>query len=120
MTAVKNLGLVKAIHIGTAPPNNTKLLWFDDNIGQKIHKAYNFDLSTWMPLTANVGGTATFPFTDETEVDITHTLNKIPTVIVIDSFGNLLIAEVQYDVNNLTSHLTVSFNSETTGIVILN
>lgn len=51
----KNLGLIKAIHIGVNPPLNVRLIWFDDNLTIKIHKVYDFATSTWIPL-ASVSG----------------------------------------------------------------
>lgn len=51
----KNFGLIKAIHTGVNPPLNTKILWYDDNPGVKIHKAYNVVSSAWEPF----GGGAT-------------------------------------------------------------
>ena len=41
----KNLGLVQAIYAGINPPMNTKIIWYDDNIGVKIHKYYDVTLS---------------------------------------------------------------------------
>jgi len=45
----KNLGLIQAIHAGTSPPLNTKIIWYDDNLGQKIHKYYKVEISQWVP-----------------------------------------------------------------------
>lgn len=49
-----DLGLVKAIHIGLTSPSNTVMLWYDDNISEKIHKWYNTLTSTWEPLVPTV------------------------------------------------------------------
>ena len=46
----QNLGLVRAIEISMVPPINTAIIWYDDNVGQKIHKTYNTLTSTWEPL----------------------------------------------------------------------
>jgi len=48
--AQKNLGIVKAIHVGTTEPTNTNMLWFDSNTGINKHKYYNQVLSIWMYL----------------------------------------------------------------------
>lgn len=53
----RNFGLIKAIHVGVNPPLNIKMLWYDDNSGQKIHKYYEVSLSQWIPLGGN--GTVT-------------------------------------------------------------
>ena len=42
-----NLGQIAGIHIGTSAPTNTKMLWYDDNIGQKIVKYYDVGSTTW-------------------------------------------------------------------------
>ncbi len=59
MSLTKNLGLVKAIFVGLIPPNNTQMLWYDDNNEVKKHKYYNTITSTWTELisgiTANQG-----------------------------------------------------------------
>lgn len=45
--ATKNLGQVSAILISTTPPSNQKMLWYDDNIGQKLLKYYDTNTSSW-------------------------------------------------------------------------
>ena len=47
-----NVGLVKAIHVGTTPPVNTDMLWRDTNFS--IHKYYNTSNSTWESLINSV------------------------------------------------------------------
>lgn len=46
----KNLGLVRAIFVGVNPPSNIKILWYDDNLGQKLQKYYDVISATWKPL----------------------------------------------------------------------
>lgn len=46
----KNLGFIQAIYAGVNSPQNTRIIWYDDNIGEKIHKVYDTTLSTWVPL----------------------------------------------------------------------
>lgn len=43
----KNLGLVKAIFVGTTPPTNTNVLWRDTSISPNAHKAFNTVTSLW-------------------------------------------------------------------------
>lgn len=45
----KNLGLIQAIYSGINPPLNTKVIWYDNNVGQKIHKYYKIEISQWVP-----------------------------------------------------------------------
>jgi hypothetical protein len=49
----KNLGLVQAIYAGINPPMNTKIIWYDDNVGVKIHKYYDVTISEWVPFGDN-------------------------------------------------------------------
>lgn len=51
MGVVKNLGLVKAIQVGTTEPINTNILWFDENID--LHKYFDTTLGIWRVLSAN-------------------------------------------------------------------
>lgn len=51
----KNYGLIKAIHVGTTAPLNTKILWYDDNVGQKIHKYYDVVGASWVPFGGGSG-----------------------------------------------------------------
>lgn len=44
----KNLGLVKAIHVGESAPSNQYMLWFDTV--NEYHKYYDFGLDEWLPL----------------------------------------------------------------------
>lgn len=55
----QNLGLVKAIFIGTSAPSNTNVLWYDDNPGEKKHKYYDTVALAWLPLASSVTGTGT-------------------------------------------------------------
>ena len=66
----KNLGLIKAIHVGVNPPLNTKILWYNDantpyTTGPaKVHYYYDVILADWYPLCQNTnpsnGGNFTY------------------------------------------------------------
>ena len=47
---VENLGWVKSIFEGLNPPSNTKMLWFNTNVGENRHYYYNQSISYWTPL----------------------------------------------------------------------
>lgn len=51
----KNLGIVKAIFVGTSPPTNQMVLWFDDRPDQKFLRWYNTVISEWVPLFTDGG-----------------------------------------------------------------
>lgn len=51
MAKVKNLGLIAAIISGTTPPENKKVLWYDENITTGCAlKYYDLTLNIWKPL----------------------------------------------------------------------
>lgn len=43
----KNLGIVKALHVGTIAPTNTNMIWLDTNLTVPLHKAYNPSSGSW-------------------------------------------------------------------------
>jgi hypothetical protein len=67
--------------------------------------------------TAPSGGTFIQAFTDETTVTVNHNLNTYPAVAVVDSSGNVIMANVQYV---STNSLVVSFTSAQSGMVVCN
>lgn len=46
----KNLGQVAGVHIGTTPPENTVLIWYDSTPSQKCHKVYDAARRIWVIL----------------------------------------------------------------------
>lgn len=46
----KNLGQVAGVHIGTTPPENTVLIWYDSTPSQKCHKVYDAARRVWVIL----------------------------------------------------------------------
>jgi len=64
----KNLGLMKAIHVGVNPPLNTKILWYNDNTEPyttgpaKVHYFYNVINSQWEPLYGQGTGSGNFGY----------------------------------------------------------
>jgi hypothetical protein len=56
MATTKNLGLVAAMQAGLTPPTNTKLLWYNENIGENRHYYYDVVASQWVPLVGSGGG----------------------------------------------------------------
>lgn len=46
----KNLGQVAGVHIGTTPPENTVLIWYDSTPSQKCHKVYDAAKRIWVIL----------------------------------------------------------------------
>ncbi len=82
----KNLGLVKAIHAGLAPPSNTVMLWYDTNVGVKKQKYYDVVLGQWV-LLASVSNQQIFTIKKSLTAAEIQTLNsiRIDTGIVEES-----------------------------------
>lgn len=50
MSTTRNLGLVKAIFVGTTAPSNTQVLWYDTSLPAPIHKYYDTLTTSWVAL----------------------------------------------------------------------
>lgn len=50
MATTRNLGLVKAIFVGTTPPANTQVLWYDTSLAAPVHKYYDTLTTTWISI----------------------------------------------------------------------
>lgn len=118
--ATKNLGQASGIFIGSLPPENIVMIWYDSTPSQMIHKVYNEDLGQWVPLDKNVIssityseliGIATNPgLSSGTWYKITDKSNALAIAITstkvqyTDSLGNILIddlaASIQYHVTS--------------------
>ena len=55
---IQNLGQVSGIWVGLNPPNNTTLIWFNDNPG--VQKHFVWDGTSWQSLQPNIIGTITY------------------------------------------------------------
>ena len=116
----KNLGQIAGVHIGTTPPTNTLLIWYDNTPSQLIHKVYNPSTKLWgaldpeivtnityselTTLAKNTGLTIGkyFQLTDASNVlAIAITTTKVQYT---DSKGNILIddlgSNIQYHVSS--------------------
>ena len=58
----------------------------------------------------------TIAFSNKTSLEITHTFSDYPNVIVIDSSGNLVHAEIRY---SSSSQILINFSQSLSGSVIL-
>lgn len=50
----KNVGQVAGIHISNSAPENTLLIWYDNNSSQKKHKVYDPTLNRWVAINPQV------------------------------------------------------------------
>lgn len=58
--ATKNLGQVSGVHIGSTPPSNTILIWYDSAPSQLRHKVYDPTLKQWVVLDQNIISAITY------------------------------------------------------------
>lgn len=85
----QNLGLIQAIKISTTPPTNTAQIWFDDNVGQKVHKVYDTISGTWVLLAPNAGqgfGVYTVATTNSVSINVlqsTHQIVEISNIQIL-------------------------------------
>lgn len=56
----KNLGQVAGVFIGTTPPENITLIWYDSTPNQMLHKVYDVNLAQWVVLDKNTISSITY------------------------------------------------------------
>lgn len=97
--ATKNLGQVSGVHIGSTPPDNIILIWYDNTPSQKVHKVYNPSLGQWVVLDQNIISSITY----SELVNIAKTVGlSVGQYFQIKDKGNALAlaittTKVQYD-----------------------
>jgi hypothetical protein len=60
MSSTKNIGQVVGLFIGTEPPTNTKLIWYDETPNQCCHKVYNKSVNRWQTLDPEIIAITTY------------------------------------------------------------
>lgn len=120
MAGTKNLGQVAGLFIGTTPPDNTSLIWYDSTPSMQCHKVYSVTLGQWVVLDDNtilaveysvLRGRAQDPGLSVGQwFKITDKDNALALAITstkvqyVDSIGNILIddlsASIQYHVTH--------------------
>lgn len=58
--STKNIGQVSGVHIGSTPPANIIMIWYDNTPSQMVHKVYDVNLSQWVVLDKNTISTITY------------------------------------------------------------
>lgn len=116
----KNLGQVSGVYIGSTPPENIIMIWYDNTPSQMVHKVYNPGLSQWVVLDQNVISSITYSelvniatnvgLTIGQWFKITDKSNAIALAVTStkvqysDSLGNILIDDLgsnkQYHVSS--------------------
>lgn len=89
----KNLGLVKAIHVGVNPPLNTKMLWYNTNPSENRHFYFDVIDIIWKPLIGGTGTGTSNTFIDSNTVDFYFLGTDVSADVKISSqSGNVLQA----------------------------
>lgn len=116
----KNLGQIAGVHIGTTPPTNTLLIWYDNTPSQLIHKVYNPSTKLWGALDPEIVTNITYSELTTLAKNTGLTIGKyfqltdVSNVLAIaitttkvqytDSKGNILIddlgSNIQYHVSS--------------------
>ena len=60
MSSTKNIGQVVGLFIGTNPPSNTKLIWYDSTPNQNCHKVYDVATKLWRALNPEIIAVTTY------------------------------------------------------------
>lgn len=124
----KNVGQVAGIHVGTTPPQNVRLIWWDSTASQQCHKVYDYNLKDWVILDQGILSTITytelrnialqsglsvgkfFIITDRGSVlALSITKTKIQYV---DVSGNLLVDDLGSNVTYFVSSNNLTFDGE--------
>lgn len=119
--ATKNLGQVSGVHIGSTPPSNTILIWYDSTPSQLRHKVYDPTLKQWVVLDQNIISAITYSeLTNMAKnsglsvgeyLQITDRSNALALAITstkvqyCDALGNILIDDLG---TNIQYHVTSS------------
>ena len=90
-----------------------------------VYKCTGFDNNDdpiWVNLIPNIPDISsltqiTYPFTNQTEITITHNLNKYPQITVVDTSGYVIVAGIQY---LSSSSVKLNFSESKSGNVYLN
>lgn len=119
--ATKNLGQVAGVHIGTTPPTNIALIWYDSTPSQMFHKVYDAVKKQWVVLDQNIISSITY--SELTNIaknvglsagkfyQITDRSNALALAITstkvqyTDSLGNILVDDLG---TNIQYHVTSS------------
>lgn len=137
MTGSKNLGQVAGIYVGTVPPENIKMVWWDSTSSQQCHKVYDYNLKQWVILNQGILSTITYNELKNIALNAGLSLGKFYVITdkgnvlalsitrtkvqYVDISGNLLVDDLGSNIlyyvssNNLTiDGESGTFNSQTT------
>lgn len=137
MAGSKNLGQVAGIYVGTTPPENVKMIWWDSTSSQQCHKIYDYTLKQWVILNQGILSTITYNELKNIALSVGLSVGKFYVITdkgnvlalsitrtkvqYVDLSGNLLVDDLGSNItyyvssNNLTIDGEVGvFNQEST------
>ena len=115
--AISNFGhyeLVSLTQIGATPFYTAAVTFLGGNgnmVNDKLYTVIQFDTST------SADATEIVIFNNAALVNVTHSLNKYPSVTVVTTANDIIFGEVQY---LTTSTLTLTFTNAQSGRIFLN
>lgn len=120
MAGTKNLGQVAGLFIGTTPPENISLIWYDSTPSMQCHKVYSVTLGQWVVLDDNTILAVEYSVLRNRAQDpglsvgqwfkITDKDNALALAITstkvqyVDSIGNILIDDLSTSIQYHVTH----------------
>lgn len=87
----KNIGQVAGMHIGTTPPENIKMIWWDSTPSQACHKIYDSKLKQWVILNQGILSTITYNELKNLALSVGLSVGKF---YVVTDKGNILALSI--------------------------
>lgn len=126
--ATKNLGQVAGIYVGTTPPVNTALIWYDNTPNQQCHKVYDYTLKQWVMLSQGLLSRITYSELRNLALSNGLTLGKFYVITdkgdvlaisisstkvqYVDLMGNLLVDDLASNITYFLSSQNLTFDGE--------
>lgn len=87
----KNVGQVSGMFVGTTPPENEKMIWWDSTPSQLCHKIYDYNLKQWVILNQGILSTITYNELKNLALSVGLSVGKF---YVIKDKGNILALSI--------------------------
>lgn len=91
MAGSKNLGQVAGMYVGTTPPENVKMIWWDSTSSQQCHKIYDYTLKQWIILNQGILSSITYNELKNIALSVGLSVGKF---YVITNKGNVLALSI--------------------------
>ena len=127
MSSTKNIGQVVGLFIGTNPPSNTKLIWYDNTPNQNCHKVYDVETKLWRVLNPEIIAVTTYSelvvnagknglsigkqYQIRDRNDVLATAITQTKIQYIDDLGNIIIDDLGSSLDSDNRQYIVSSNN---------